>query len=474
MWCLSFDMVGIDLIQPRHNYAPPANQDKLGHIYLPTSLLTIGSRLLNAGVEVKFHDENLRRRDISFNYVGSNLLGAPYISNVMKLQADIVDEAGEDVTFFVGGQVVSGLSSNQLRRLFGRSTHNGNSDRGLSAILGVDEKLLIAPESTSLIPAYERIDNETIKEYLSREFSFYVSQGCKFACDFCAAVRTSRDLATGELTKVKELYRSPEIIQKDLGYLVKRAKSVGLDSLQIYMSNLDVFQTPSELLRFTNAIKAVRRENPGFKISLRALATVDSYLRTRNTSPQSIEALVEAGFNTAGFGVDGMTPEVWNAVKKGHNSEDKCLEAIRSAKEDFGIIPEILMVFGHDGVDTEITLKLAYEFTLDMVHRFGAVPRPHVAKAFIPGNDGWRSPEHAHQIEALMQHPESFQSLDFTALPSPLTHPNDRLRELATDYFLKICNISGNTTLYVKPITPEMSSREIDEVKKFNLGRYDR
>ena len=166
--------------------------------------------------------------------------------------------------------------------------------------------------------------------------------------------------------------------------------------------------------------------------------------------------------------------KVWNAVKKGHNSEDKCLEAIRSAKEDFGIIPEILMVFGHDGVDTEITLKLAYEFTLDMVHRFGAVPRPHVAKAFIPGNDGWRSPEHAHQIEALMQHPESFQSLDFTALPSPLTHPNDRLRELATDYFLKICNISGNTTLYVKPITPEMSSREIDEVKKFNLGRYDR
>ena len=73
----------IDLIQPRHNYAP---KEGVGHIYMPTSLLTAGARLLNAGIDVTFHDENLRPLEVSSNYVGFNLLGAPYIPEVIKLQ----------------------------------------------------------------------------------------------------------------------------------------------------------------------------------------------------------------------------------------------------------------------------------------------------------------------------------------------------------------------------------------------------
>lgn len=467
-------MVQIDLIQPRHSYAPPASEERVGHVYMPTSLFTAGARLLNAGVEVHFRDENLHPRNVSSRYVGVNLLGAPYISEVMKLQDKIADETRGDITFFVGGQVVSGLNPHQLKRLFGTSTYNGNDDRELVKILGVSENLLPRPEQTSLILAYELLDKEAMKEYLKREFSLYVSQGCKFACDFCAAVRTYKDPATSQVIKVKESYRDPIVIQEDLDYLVQKAKEFDLDSLQMYMSNLDVFQTPKELLRFANAVQEVKQSHQGFTFSFRGLATVDSFLRARNSNRKSIEKLVEAGFNTVGFGVDGMTPEVWNAVKKSHNSEDKCLEAIRSAKKDFGITPEILMVFGHDGVDTEHTLKLAYEFTIDMVNNYGAVPRPHVAKAFIPGNDGWRSPKHSNQVEALLQHPEAFQSLDFTALPSPLTHPKEALRELVTDYFLRICNIPGNTTLSVKPITPNISPEEVNAVKKFNEGRYDR
>ena len=165
-------MVRVDLIQPRHNYAPPVEQEKVGHVYMPTSLLTVGSRLLNSGVEVNFHDENLRPRDISSRYVGSNLLGAPYIPEVVKLQRDIAEEAGEDVTFFVGGQVVSGLNSSQMRRLFGTSTHSGNSDRNLATVLGIEERSLTAPERTSLIPAYERLDDEiSFKRIFSLCFS---------------------------------------------------------------------------------------------------------------------------------------------------------------------------------------------------------------------------------------------------------------------------------------------------------------
>ena len=460
----------IDLIQPRHNYAP---NEGLGHIYMPTSLFTVGARLLNAGVEVVFHDENLKPTRISSDYVGFNLLGAPYIPEVIKLQEKIRQEQGEK-TFLVGGQVVSGLSPSQLERLFGSSTHNGNDDSTLAKVLGIDEKALVSPEKTSLIPAYERVDDEVMKAYLSREFSLYVSQGCKFSCDFCAAVRTYRDPATGQTTKVKESYRDPSIIQADLAYLVGKAKSFGLGELQLYMSNLDVFQTPPQLLRFAYAVQEVQRSNPDVKISLRGLATVDSFLRARENMPQSIEELVNAGFNTVGFGVDGWTKEVWVAVKKRHNTEEKCLEAIRSTREDFAMTPEILMVFGHPTADTEESLAAAYQVTRIVVEAYGAVPRPHVSKDFIPGNNGWRSPEHSSAVKSLLELPEAFQSLDFTALPSLLTHPNGKIRELATKYFLKMCELPGNTTQHVKPITPNLTSEELEEAKRFNEGRFDR
>ena len=470
MCCNYLIVMKIDLIQPRHNYAPPQG---LGHVYMPTSLLTAGARLLNAGVDVTFHDENIRPTKVSSDYVGFNLLGAPYIPEVINLQDRIRQECGEK-TFLAGGQVISGLSQDQLVQLFGNSTHNGNDDSALARVLGIDRKRLTSPEQTSLIPAYERLDAEAMKMYLSREFSLFVSQGCKFSCDFCAAVRTYKDSETGQTIRVQESYRHLDVIKTDLDYLVRKAKSFGLEELQLYLSNLDVFQTPAQLLKFVYTVQEVKQSNPDFKIRLRGLATVDSFLRAKEDMPNSIEELVNAGFHTVGFGVDGWTKEVWKAVKKGHNTEEKCLEAIRSSKDDFGITPEILMVFGHPTADTEESLSAAYQVTRMVVENNQAVPRPHVSKDFIPGNKGWRSLEHAKAVESLLAHPESFQSLDFTALPSKLTHPNEKIRELATKYFLKMCELPGNTTQYVKPITPDLTPKEIEKVKKFNQNHFDR
>ncbi len=468
------DMIKVDLIQLRHNYAPSADKHKLGHVYMPTSLITAGARLLDAGIDIELHDENLRPRRISSNYIGTNLLGAPYIPEAIRLQRELSGETGNDAIHLLGGQTISGLSPSQFRRLFGDSAHNGNSDESLARALNLDSTKLRPPENISLVPAYEKIPDEDMQEYLSREFGLYVSQGCKFACDFCAAVRTFRDPATDELRKVNEAYRNPKIIRGDLEYLIERAKKLGITELQLYMSNLDVFQNPRELLRFAYAVQEAKEKYPDFEIRLRGLSTADSYLKARDHNRASVEELVKAGFHTIGFGIDGMTPQVWNAVNKGFNTEDRCMEAIRSAREDFGLTPEILMVFGHSDIDTEETLRLAYDFTLYMTDRCNAVPRPHVAKSFIPGNNGWVDQKNAEAVETLIRHPESFQSLDFTALPSTLTHPNGKIRDLITEYYLKVCNIRGNTTLHVKPITPEMTPEEIAEVKRYNEGRYDR
>ena len=461
----------IDLVQPRHTYAPT---EGLGHIYMPTSLLTAGARLLRAGIDVTFHDENLQPRSLTSRYAGINLLGAPYIPEVMALQQAISQESGEEMTYLLGGQVISGLSEEQFSRLFGKHACNGNDDHALSALLQIDKRDLLPPEKTSLIPAYEKLSDKVMKEYLSREFSLYVSQGCKFACDFCAAVRSFRDPVSGDISKATETYRDPQILEKDLEYLVLRSKNLGINQLQMYMSNLDVFQTPEKLLEFSYAVQSIKERHPDIKIGLRGLATVHSYVMAKIGKTESIKELVKAGFHTVGFGLDGMTAKVWNAVGKGHNTEEKGLLAIRSAKEDFGITPEVLMVFGHANADTVETLKLALEFTEDMVHRYGAVPRPHVSKAFIPGNNGWRDPRNEAAITQLLHYPGAFQSLDFTALPSSLTHPDPVLRALATTYFLQMCQLEGNTTKAVLPIKPQMTKKEVAFVKASNLGKYDR
>ncbi|PIZ44261.1 hypothetical protein COY32_06770 [candidate division WWE3 bacterium CG_4_10_14_0_2_um_filter_41_14] len=467
-------MSSVDLIQPRHNYANPPEVEKYGHIYLPTSLHTAGARLAHAGVDVRVQDENLRPLEINSSNVGVNLLGAPYIPEVIKLQKRIQATTRDDLQFILGGQVMNGISRAQQAQLFGPKSVNGNHDTELAQVFGLSPNALPKPESTSLIPVYEQISDEDMQEYLSREFSLYVSQGCKFACDFCAAVRTFREPATGQITRAKEVYRDLEILEKDLGYLIQRAIGLGLNKLDIYMSNLDVFQSPDQLLDFARVCKGLKQQYPNFQLNLRGLATVDSFLRAKDTKRESIEELAEAGFHTVGFGVDGMTPQVWKAVKKGHNTEEKCIEAIRSAREDFGLSPELLMVFGHYGVDTAESLQAAYAFTQDMVELYRAVPRPHVSKSFIPGNEGWLRPENADAVKLLIENPEAFQSLDFTALPSTLTHPDSEIRELAAKYYLKICSIPGNTTQHVKPITPDMSQQEIGEVKRYNVGRYDR
>lgn len=470
----------IDLIQPRHTYAPPIDsgaplrgKESQGHIYLNSSLFSVGSRLMHAGADVRFHDENLHPRRVESNLVGINLVGAPYVPSAIRIQEE-TRRISTNVHFLLGGRVTSGFTPQQFKRLFGTDASNGNIDTELARHLGIFPRAIPSMEETTIIPALETVSDEDMREYLSREFSLYTSQGCKFACDFCAAVRTGKDPLTEKVIHVKEVYRNLSAARKELEYLMTRAEKLGLKKLSFYMTNLDVFQTPETLLKFARMVKDVRKNHPDMQLEMRGLATVDSFLRARDTLPVSITELMEAGYTTTGFGIDGSTPEVWKALHKGQNTPDKCLEAIRSAREDFGMTPEILMVFGHAGIDTAQSLQLAVDFTRDMVDQYGAIPRPHIAKGFVPGNNGWNDPQFEGVINQLIEDPESFQTLDFTALPSTITHPDPELRQIATECYLEICAMPQNTTLPIIPITPELTTEQRAAVRIENESKYDR
>lgn len=463
-------MKKIALYQPRHNNATPTG---LGHIYLPSSLATVGSRILMAGGEIAFQDGNLCPLVFDQQVTGINLLGAPYIPEVIKLREQIAASVGPDADLVLGGQVLTGFTREQFQRLFGGRAYGGNDDAVLKRLLGMELARLPAPEETTMIPFYEQIADADFRQYMEHEFCLYLSQGCKFACEFCAANRTFRDPVTGQISVVKERYRRLDLVDVELEYLVTRSQRLGISHLEIYLSNLDTFQTPDQLKQFAELVIACKRKHPGFTFRLRGLSTAAAFMDTYRDDPSVITAMVDAGLWSIGFGVDGTSKAVWKSIKKGHNQIDQCIDAIRLTREAFAITPEVFMVVGH-ATDTPDTLRDDVEFILDMADCYGASPRPYVAKSIVPGNSGWRDPAHAALVEQLLTDPHYFQVLDYAALPTSLTHPDPQMRAEITKVFLMMTTIPGNTTNVVYPNSPDEDERGNRLYRRLNQGKVDR
>lgn len=464
-------MTHILLLQPRHIYAPDYREAMIGHIYMPTSLLTVCARLLSAGVQARVEDENLSPSELSSACVGVNLVGSPYVARAREI-LDRLRAKHEHFTFLLGGQVVSGFRQEEFASLFGHFAVNGNQDSNIGSLFKLSSPLP-EPEQTSLIPAYQSIDDHVMSMYLENEFCFFLASGCKYGCLFCAAHHTRRDILTGNTIQVREAYRSQRCIKDDLSYLMARAAALGVRQLKVYLSNLDLFQTPVQLRAFAETVITVRNRYSSVGLNMRGLSTVQSFLSAHDSCPEVISLMVTAGLERVGFGVDGATEEVFRRTKKAQQTPTTCVMAIQTAREVYGLTPETLMVFGHVGVDTEDSLRAACSFTEWALERFGSLPRPHVAKSVIPGNEGWREEGSRQVRQHLLENPNLFQVLDFTATPSPLTHPDDRFRDSVTQSFLKICELPGNVTQYVLPEWPCDDYQELKRIRAFNKGRYD-
>jgi hypothetical protein len=438
---------------------------------MPTSLLTAAARLQSAGVDVRWIDENIEQTSPLSRVIGVNVIGAPYVLRVVEIMSRLQAQH-KDGLMLLGGQGVTGFSDEQRHVLWGRAALDGNSDATLISCLHLDPHLLPAPEETSLVPIYEGIPEHVMRTYLSHEFGFYLSQGCKFQCTFCAADRSGRDPNSGTIRLVRERYRRSAVVADDLQCLISRARQIGLPTLKLYLSNLDLFQNPQELSAFASTVSTLRRANDGFQIEMRGLSTTTSFLQAHRYCPSAIEAIVAAGLFRLGFGIDGATRDVWRAIKKPQRSV-KCLEAIRIAKRDYGLQPEALMVFGHPLADDAASLQLATDVLRKLKDELDAIPRPHVAKSIVPGNDGWKHPANAPVVEYLMKHPQAFQMLDFTALPSWLTHRDPDFRAAVSAAFVAACSIRGSKTQYVRPEDPELSADQLRKAREFNLRRYD-
>ncbi len=459
----------IHMINPGHSYGPSIEEQKeegnKKHICLPSGSLVAAAGFIWAGIEVWIGDENFGTVEPRSETVGIGFTGMPNIPEGMKLQQRIRKETNQEVNFLLGGIVVNGLKSNEFNSFFGEDSQNGNRHIHLKN-----------PHQISVIPAYEKISDEDMREYLSNEIPLYLADGCKYGCSFCAANRSGIiDPHTGEPIVVEEKYRDPEILEKDLSYLVERAKRLGINSFDIYLSNLDIFQTPNKLLEFARIVKGIKASHPGFEIRMRALSGVQSIIDADKELPECIEEIIEAGFNRVGFGIDGWKGD-WKRVGKGQNNEENCRESVRLASQ-YGLTPELILVFGHPKTVSEDSINGVRSYVHEMVDKYDAVPRPHVAKDFIPGNLGWLKPNkfQAKGIKQILKKPIYCQSLDFTAVASRLTHEDPILRNVLNGVYVGICEEYADigATLWTKAYSDARSQAELLEFIDFNRGRED-
>ena len=458
------------LVQPRHNYAPAFSEKKLGHIYMPTSLLTIAAIFDEAGISTKIVDENIFQSDFDNNIIGINLLGAPYIPTAIAIEKKMKNLYGENFRLLLGGQVVSGLTKTDFKSLFSTQTLNGNDYETITEVFGIRADKIPLKENISLIKVYKQLGDNVLKLYLSNEFGFYLSQGCKHSCSFCAAHRTT---TLGDTSKrVTERYRDVNIALEDFEYLVKKAIELNIRKLQVYLSNLDLFQNPSQLFGFADGVVKIRSKYPSIDIRLRGLSTSRSFIQAHKHYGSVVNRMVEAGLEQIGFGIDGATPKVYKETRKPQKVSES-LDAVEICRSVYNITPETLMVFGHNDIEVEEDLRLDVKFCEDMQNKFGAVPRPHIAKDMVPGNDGWLSPQNESVRQKFYSNPLLFQNLDFTAIPSPITHPNAEFRALVTKYYTAACELPNSLTRLVLAELPTMTTDELDQVRQFNMERYD-
>jgi hypothetical protein len=87
-----------------------------------------------------------------------------------------------------------------------------------------------------------------------------------------------------------------------------------------------------------------------------------------------------------------------------------------------------------------IELQRTVEYAIKWAHEYGAVCRPHVAKDFSPGNEGWDNPKWAEGRARLVSNPDRFMCLDYLMPATELSHPNPGFRGYVNDAFWKIIN----------------------------------
>lgn len=422
----------IILIQPAYPWGK--------HIYLPNGLISMAARIMQAGHSVTVIDENIEsltvRRDLgSADYFGIGILGAPYAASALNV-ARALRRLGYQQPIVFGGEFVNRLTSEE------RSTLFADIDNWKASF----PVPLQSADHVSMTPAIKALPEYMAREYFSREFCFFTSQGCAFNCNFCAA-----DKGT------PEHFRLPQVWGDETACIAKMVRRFAgpTTEFSIYLSTLDCCQTPKEMER---VLETASRNfvQEGITLNVRALATAKCTAKIVEHDPEILRRWRNYGLTCLAIGVDGNDPAVWKRENKRHNTEQTvrdALDAILAAD----MLPEALMVVGFPGDSPRAILQGALacmKFTFE-----GIRARPYLGKANAPGSKGWK--EDRSTTEYFLQHPQTLSELDYGSCGSPTTHQNRRQRWMSNGAYLATVAALKAFSPYGCPTQPLMPTATI-------------
>lgn len=411
----------IALIQPQYPHGGKKQT------YLPTGVLNLGSRLMQAGAEVDFIDLNRTEFQASLeilksaDVIGITVLGPPYIPEAIKTIRKI-RQAGLVQPVMVGGQGVSLLKdeSNFAKWFDGLGAVQIKTASDLASQCGIAPEDIPSEYQVSLVPMLENMPQEELRAYLTTEFPLFLSQGCAFNCAFCAAEKAK-----------KEKYRTGESLEEEVRWICKYLASIGHYELRAYLSNLDGFQTPKEFEEKLTLVKKVCKEY-GIVPHLRCLATSRCTFRACQKDSELPMRLHECGLEIVGFGADGADEEVWARQNKTHNSMSE-LQTAAGAMEKAEITVELLMVIGFQD-DNIKTLWRDFKFSLREAWK-GRIIRPYLAKSQTPAGR-WQKDDPL--VKAMVADPTLLSRLDYAMIGSVQTHPKFFHRMAANGVYLTL------------------------------------
>ena len=429
----------ITLFQPRYPHGK-------SQCYLPGGLMNLGSRLLNAGVEVSFFDlnfSNLDSREVTkqlatSDLIGFSVLGHPYIPEAIEnLKTLRKQHSLQDI--LVGGEGIARLQEADFQQWFGEldNVFQIKNDDDLRARLWNNP--VVSAFKTSMAPMLTRLSEPMRRVYLTSEFALFISNGCKFGCAFCEAAKG-----------IPEQYRTRDSLRAEVEYICVYLKSIGHPRLEVYLSNLDAFQNPKELEPRVAIVGETCRKY-GITSHIRCLATSRCTVQAIRADPELPQRLHAHGLRIVAFGADGADEETWKREKKTHNKLAEIHEAVITM-QNADILVELLMVIGFQQ-DKPKALWHDVKFSFREAYR-GAVIRPYLGKSRTPSApDRWESGQ--KEVEACRKDPNLLLSLDFAMIASKVSHPSCKERWLSTLAYLLIIGVLAPFGLCpTRPLVP--------------------
>lgn len=380
--------------------------------YMSGSIADLAARMMAVGHTIHIVDLNIdnvgddrvKHLFAQADIIGISVIGSPYIPQAIDL-AGLLTSLYYNIPILVGGQVIKKLRPGQFEKLFqGTNAVQIRNHADLVSHFGT----IPPPMSMPYEPTWRRMGDARLRQYLEREFTLVVSQGCKFNCGFCGAAKAQR-----------EQFVEIDNFRGDLRFLATSAKSFGLRELRCYTTSLDFFQNPEKVAPYMEALAEVQAET-GVAVRVRCLSCMTSFLQADKQLPDFANLVRRSGLWCVGFGADGTDESVWQAQKKRQNHLNDIAVCLKRCLE-IGVRPELLMVLGFPE-DTMQSSWKNFKNSIKYVWSFpGTIIRPYLAKPFIPGNEGWTA--ETERVWEVVKDPDLFYHLDFCALGSRLTHP---------------------------------------------------